>query len=78
VKVHLWGELGFYGPERRSRFEVRLEGEVSLAEALHLIGVPEAEVAVVGLNGEVVRPGDPSRTVADADRLDLFPATSGG
>ena len=78
MKVHLWGELGFYGPERRSRFEVRIEGEVPLAEALHLIGVPEAEVAVCGLNGEVVRPGDPSRTVSDDDRLDLFPATSGG
>jgi len=78
VKVHLWGELGFYGPERRSRFEVRVEGELPLADALRLIGVPEADVAVLGLNGEVVRPGDPSLVVTDADRLDLFPATSGG
>ena len=22
MKVHLWGELGFYGPRRRSRFDV--------------------------------------------------------
>jgi len=78
VKVHLWGELGFYGPERRSRFEVRIEGQLPLAEALHLIGVPEADVAVCGLNGAVVRLGDPSLTVRDGDRLDLFPATSGG
>jgi sulfur carrier protein ThiS len=78
VKVHLWGELGFYGPERRSRFEVRIEGVLPLAEVLRLIGVPEAEVAVCGLNGEVVRLGDPSLTVSDDDRLDLFPATSGG
>jgi hypothetical protein len=78
VKVHLWGELGFYGPERRGRFEVRIEGEVPLRDALHLIGVPEADVAVCGLNGVVVRVGDPTLTVSDDDRLDLYPATSGG
>lgn len=78
MKVHLFGELGFYGPGRRPRFEVRIEGEVPLAEALRLIGVPAADVAVVGLNGEVVRLGDPALTVSDGDRLDLFPPTSGG
>jgi sulfur carrier protein ThiS len=78
VKVHLWGELGFYGPERRSRFEVRLEGELPLAAAIRLLGVPVADVAVVGLNGEVVHLSQPSLTVGDGDRLDLFPATSGG
>jgi hypothetical protein len=78
VRVHLWGELGFYGPERRGRFEVRLEKEVPLREALRLVGVPEAEIAVTGLNGEVVRLDDPSLTVTDTDRLDLFPPTNGG
>jgi molybdopterin converting factor small subunit len=78
MKVHLWGELGFYGPGRQSRFEVRLERELPLAHVLHVIGVPEAEIAVFGLNGEVVRLGDPAVTVRDADRLDLFPPSSGG
>jgi sulfur carrier protein ThiS len=78
VKVHLWGELGFYGPGRQSRFETPIEGELPLREAIRLIGVPEADVAVAGLNGEVVHLGDPSLTVSDDDRLDLFPATSGG
>jgi sulfur carrier protein ThiS len=78
VHVHLWGELGFYGPDRRSRFEVPIEGEVSLREEIRRLGVPEADVAVVGLNGEVVRLGEPSLIVRDGDRLDLFPATSGG
>jgi hypothetical protein len=78
VKVHLWGELGFYGPGRQSRFEVTLEGELPLLEALRLIGVPEAEIAVAGLNGEVVRLGDPALTVRDEDRLDMFPPSSGG
>jgi hypothetical protein len=40
--------------------------------------VPEADVAVLGLNGEVVRLGDATLVVRDEDRLDLFPATSGG
>jgi molybdopterin converting factor small subunit len=78
MKVHLWGELGFYGPGRQSRFEVRLERDLPLSEALGVIGVPEAEIAVAGLNGEVVRLGDPSLRVSDADRLDLFPPSSGG
>ena len=42
MNVHLWGELGFYGPDRRGRFEVRIEEELPLREALRLIGVPEA------------------------------------
>jgi hypothetical protein len=42
VKVHIWGELGFCGPERRSRFEVRIEGVLPLVEALELVGAPEA------------------------------------
>jgi molybdopterin converting factor small subunit len=78
VRVHLWGELGFYGPERRSRFEVPIQREMPLVEALRLVGVPAADVAVTGLNGEVVRLDDPTLTVTDADRLDLFPPTSGG
>jgi sulfur carrier protein ThiS len=51
---------------------------VSLADAIRLVGVPAADVAVVGLNGQVVRLDDPSLVVTDRDRLDLFPATSGG
>jgi sulfur carrier protein ThiS len=80
VRVHLWGELGFYGPGRQSRFELRLETEVPLAEALRRIGigVPAADVVVAAVNGEVVRLDDPSITLGDGDRLDLVPPTSGG
>lgn len=78
MKVHLWGELGFYGPGRRGRFEVPLGGVVPLREAIRRTGVPVAEIAVLGLNGDVVRLDDPGRTVGDDDRIDLFPATSGG
>ena len=78
VKVHLWGELGFYGPGKRSRFEFPIDHEMPASDALRLIGVPEADVAVFALNREVVRLGDPTLTVADGDRIDCFPPTSGG
>jgi molybdopterin converting factor small subunit len=78
MRIHLWGELGFYGPGRTGRFEVRLEHDEPLLRFLARIGVPPAEVAVAGLNGEVVRLDDPSLRVSDADRLDLFPPSSGG
>ena len=78
MKVHLWGELGFYGPGRQGRFEVPLEEPLPLLKALELIGVPVADIAVVGLNGEVVRVDEPRVQVTDADRIDCFPPSSGG
>jgi sulfur carrier protein ThiS len=78
VKVHLWGELGFYGPGRRGRFEIEIEGEQPLLDVLRQLRVPAADVAVCGINGEVVRLDDQAPTVRDDDRLDLFPASSGG
>jgi sulfur carrier protein ThiS len=78
VKVHLWGELGFYGPGKKGRFEWPIDREMPLLEALREIGVPAADVAVCGLNGEVVRLEDPTLIVTDRDRIDLFPPTSGG
>jgi hypothetical protein len=78
VRVHLWGELGFYGPGKRARFEILIDPEMPISDALRLIGVPEADVAVFGLNGVVVRLGDPAIIVTDDDRIDCFPPTSGG
>ncbi len=78
MRIHLWGELGFYGPGRRGRFEVTLGRRLQIRDALREIGVPEAEIAVTGLNGEVVRLDDPTLAVGDDDRLDLFPPSSGG
>ena len=78
MKVHLWGELGFYGPAMRGRFEFPITHEMRVTDALRLIGVPEADVAVLGVNGEVVQLDDPTIVVADRDRIDCYPATSGG
>jgi sulfur carrier protein ThiS len=78
MKVHLWGELGFYGPDKRGRFEVAVEDETPILDLLARIGVPWSDVAVAGLNGEIVRLDDPALVVRDGDRLDLFPPSSGG
>jgi sulfur carrier protein ThiS len=78
LKVHLWGELGFYGPGKQGRFEVEVEGETRILDLLRRIGVPWSDVAVAGLNGEIVHLVDPTLTVKDGDRLDLFPPSSGG
>jgi hypothetical protein len=78
VKVHLWGELGFYSPGKRGKFEIHLERPMPMDEALRVIGVPAADIAVLGLNGEVVRIDEPGLTVTDADSIDCFPPTSGG
>jgi hypothetical protein len=78
VKVHLWGELGFYGPGRNSKFDFPLERPMPLVEALALIGVPVADIAVLGHNGEVVHVDEPGLVASDADRIDCFPPTSGG
>ncbi len=78
MQVRLHGSLGFYGPDRRERFEVALGRELTIGDAVRLVGVPLAEIAVAGLNGEVVRLDDPAITVSDEDRLDLFPPSSGG
>ena len=78
MKVHLWGELGFYGPGRQGRFEVAVEGESPSSTCCAGSACPWSDVAVAGLNGEVVRLDDPALTVRDGDRLDLFPPSSGG
>jgi hypothetical protein len=78
VKVHLWGHLAFYGPQRRGCFEVRIENTMPLDAALRLVGVPKGDIAATALNGVAVRPDQPAPTVTDQDRLDLFPPTSGG
>jgi hypothetical protein len=78
VKVHLSGELAFYGPGKRGKFDFPLEQPMPVAEALRLMGVPWADVAVLGVNGVAERVDDPAVIVTDRDRIDCYPPTSGG
>jgi len=76
MHVHLGGHLAFYDPQRRSRFEVHLDGETALLEVIRRLGVPEAEIALAAVNRQVVALEE--ARVGDADRLDLYPPMSGG
>jgi sulfur carrier protein ThiS len=76
MEVHLGGHLAFYDPQKRSRFEVRLDAETPLLEVIRMLGVPEAEIAVAAVNRAVVALAE--ARVGDADRLDLYPPMSGG
>ena len=76
VEVHLGGQLSWYDPEKRSRFTVRLDVSLRVADLIAELGIPAAEVAVAAINGERVDVN--TAIVADADRLDLFPPIGGG
>jgi len=76
MEVHLGGHLAFYDREKRSRFVVRLEAETALLDVIRELGVPEAEIALAAVNRTVVSLAE--ARVGDADRLDLYPPTSGG
>lgn len=76
MELHLGGHLGYYGPERRSRVHVPLDGRTSLVDVLRRLGIPEAEVAIAAVNREIVRLE--GATVVDADTVHLYPPASGG
>ncbi len=76
MEVHLGGHLGFYGPERRSRFEVHLGTETTLLELIRALGVPEAEIDLAAVNRTIVSLHE--ARVGDADRVDLYPPMGGG
>jgi sulfur carrier protein ThiS len=76
MEVHLGGHLAFYDRQKRSRFEVHVEGEVQLLDLIRELGVPEAEIAIAAVNRSLVAPA--TAVVRDADRLDLYPPMSGG
>ena len=76
MEVHLGGHLAFYDRVKRSWFEVHLEAESALLDLIRELGVPEAEIALAAVNRTVVSLAE--ARVGDADRLDLYPPTSGG
>ncbi len=76
MEVHLGGHLAFYDPQKRSRFEVHVEAGTPLLDLVRELGVPEAEIAIAAVNRSVVTLAE--ARVGDADRLDLYPPSSGG
>ena len=78
MRVYLSGELGFYGPRKRGTFEFAIGQAMPVAEALRLIGVPAADVAVLSVNGVAERVDDPSIIVTNDASIECYPPTSGG
>ncbi len=76
VDIHLGGHLGWYGPEKRSRFSIHVDSPMRLSDLLAQLGIPLGEVAVSAVNGEPAEIG--SATVTDGDRIDLMPPIGGG
>jgi sulfur carrier protein ThiS len=76
MEVHLGGHLGFYGPGRRSRFEMHIDAETTLLDLIRALGVPEAEIDLAAVNLAIVSLHE--ARVGDADRVDLYPPMGGG
>ncbi|MEW5775152.1 MAG: MoaD/ThiS family protein [Thermodesulfobacteriota bacterium] len=52
-----------------------IEAEETVRSLMQRLGIPEDQVAIIMLNGKSV---EPDATLADGDRLGLFPAVGGG
>ncbi len=78
MKVHLSGELAFYGPGKRGKFEFPIAHAMPVAEALRLMGIPAADVAVLAVNGVAERVDNAAVIVTNGDVIACYPPTSGG
>lgn len=76
MKLHLGGHLNWYEPQKRAWLELSLAAPVSLRALLAGLGVPPAEVAILTINGQLASLD--TAIVADADRVEVYPAIGGG
>jgi len=76
VSVSVGGYLGFYTPRHQRKFQFAAGEGLAISEIVRQLGLPQAEVALVSLNGDVVE--DFSILVREGDELKLFSVTDGG
>ncbi|WP_376791032.1 MoaD/ThiS family protein [Thermoflexus sp.] len=78
IEIHLYGELRRYiGQEDPSQDAVAFlnaRPELTVAEALQVLGVPPDEARHVFING-LYDPEGLSRKLSDGDRVGVFPRT---
>ena len=75
-RVHLAGHLAFYHTSGEAWFEWEAAPETRPADLLRQLKVPEAEVAVILVNGRLSAPdGD---FLAPGDQVEFFPPGAGG
>jgi sulfur carrier protein ThiS len=76
MRIYLSGHLNWYEKKKRSRFELELAGETRLVDMLEMLGIPQGEVAITLVNGEMVSLQD--AVVFGRDEVRLYPPSSGG
>ena len=78
VEVRLYATFAEHAPTRRAgdAFDVQLAEGASVADLMHKLGIPEAEVHLAIVNGRIVH--DRSLRLSEADRIGLFPPVGGG
>jgi len=76
VRLHLGGHLNFYDSQKRTWVDVPVPAPTRLLDVLAQLGVPNAEVAIVSVNGNAVTMEE--AIVADADRVEVYPPVGGG
>jgi len=75
IRVRLHGHLHVYVEQKSPEFEMELPTEATLAELIRILRIPEAEVAMIILNGENAAP---STILSNDDSVSIFSAIGGG
>ncbi|MCM0756770.1 MoaD/ThiS family protein [Desulfovibrio aminophilus] len=73
ISVRCFAQLVTHQPENPERFPLA-DGE-TVGQVMERLGLPEAEVKLIFVNGVK---GETGTVLRDGDRLGLFPAVGGG
>lgn len=76
MKVHLGGHLSCYHPQKSSWLELETPPQTRPAGLLEQLGIPQAEVAVVLVNGKLTDLN--GEFLRGEDLVEFFPPVAGG
>jgi sulfur carrier protein ThiS len=76
IHLHLGGHLAFYAPQKQSHFIISVNEPTELAVVLQRLAVPQSEVALASVNGELVELA--TAKIKPGDRIELFSPMGGG
>ncbi len=76
MRVHLSGHLNWYHPQKSSWFEMEAPPQTRPADLLERLGVPQAEVAVIVVNGKLTEIN--GEFLGNEDVVEIFPPIAGG
>jgi sulfur carrier protein ThiS len=76
IKIHLGGHLAFYAPQKKSRLSIPITEPAELAVVLQSLGIPQSEVAMASVNGELVELA--TTKIKPGDQIELFSPQGGG